>query len=378
MLRTEIFKDIDCQNSTLSQIFGELEKDGGSLSFKSLANWWGNFGLLNSKRLGYNKEIIIIVLFNNNFARAILPLMEVTRFKKQKIKIRNLEFISQTFNGQILDLIHKGDISIEELNFLIKDIYKKLKFDYINLSYLPKDSLLLKIKLNKKDNKSFLHAGKVLIPITDTYDVIRSKTYSKNLRHILNKFNRRISESDSEISSVVIEGSDKIKQYKNEIIKVSLSKLAQEGKHSVYQNENQGNAYFNSIMQMEKPFCALYIENGIVLSYNMGYIENGVVYALDAAYNREYADSQKIGLGILAYDQLVSHFAQQSDFIDMGFGFDDYKFRFSKHIQFTHSLILKGNTFKSIIIEKKLYKNALRQEEFLKVIIQKYETTEIY
>ena len=106
----------------------------------------------------------------------------------------------------------------------------------------------------------------------------------------------------------------------------------------------------------------------------MGFIQDNVVYAIDAAYNRDFGDSQKIGLGILAYDQLVKRFAGEYSELSMGSGIDDYKFRFTKKSDLTYVLLLKGNKFLSILWYWYYNRKLCNNENIIKDLFIKNQT----
>ncbi|MBN1472272.1 MAG: hypothetical protein JW925_10865 [Syntrophaceae bacterium] len=348
-IKITLIDEIEQNKENLKAVWGEFPPEAipAGLSLDHLFDWWERYGRIENHRIGYKKRPIILIIHRGEKLVGILPLMKVERFKNRVLRVATLEFLTQSFGGDYLDMIHNG-MAIEEIARTFKLIKKQFKYDLIHLCYLKENSLLLQAGLGAVG----LHSGKIIIPLDRSYKQIRNEVYSKNLRHVLNKFRRRISESSEKIQSLVIEGGENILKIKDNIKKVSLSKLADLGMHSLYQDTKIGESYFNAIVSQEKPFCSVYLAGDELLSYNIGNVQNGVVCAFDAAYNRCYAESQKIGLGILAYDSLVEKYAEKYRELDMGFGLDDYKFRFSKQVIFTHSLLVKGNTFKAGILFK--------------------------
>lgn len=371
-LSFEVITDLQKDTDKLKTAWNSFDKDliPDVFDLNNIIFWWQRYGHVNNERIGSNKKCLILLIYNNGNIKAILPLMTVQRVKLKAIKITSIEFICQSFNASVLDIIHNG-ISAEEVKQVFLFLKKSIKHDFISLSYLQEDSVLLK----ENTAKVFLHAGKVVIPLEKDYGTIKREVYSKNLRHILNKFNRRIRESGSTIKCEIVEGKDNIKNIKQSIIDVSLSKLVNDGKHSLYQNTEFGNKYFEEIINHEFPFCSVYFDADRLVSYNIGYIKDNIVYALDAAYNRNYADAQKIGLGILAYDKIVEQYAGKNKLLDMGFGLDDYKFRFSKKVEFTNTLLVKGNTIKSPAVYKRVNSKLAADDAGLKQILEKYLLT---
>ena len=368
-LRIVVIDDIDQNRSELISAWAKFDAQNipSGLELDAIVSWMEKYGRIENSRIGYNKQPIIILIYDMDILLGILPLMRVVRYKKGVMKVTTLEFLTQSFSGNYLDIIQRS-MTAEQVAVVFKLIKKKLRYDMLDFSYLKENSLLLAAKVGF----NVLHAGKVLIPLCMDYKKIRAEIYSKNLRHILNKFKRRIRESKEVIRSEIIEGRENIKGIKEAIIQVSLSKLKDQYMHSLYENPILGDLYFDTILKSKKPFCSVYYSGNQLLSYNLGYIMDDVVYAFDAAYNRNYADSQKIGLGILAYDSLVERYAGIYKELDMGFGLDDYKFRFSKKVFFTRSLILKGNTLKAGALYNKLRKKRLQLEKDTFNRIKKY------
>lgn len=351
----DVFEDLQENKPKLIDIWQSfyMKHFYGHLALADIFEWWDKWGYIDNSRLGFNKKSLIIIIYKSGTPAGILPLMKVSRYIKNRFHFTSLEFITQSFTGKYLDII-QYELSWHDIKHAFNLIRKQVNFDIMQLSYLKEDSVLLKAGIGK----FFLHAGKIIIPLTKPYEAIRKEVYSRNLRHIINKFKRRINESNNTITSEIIENKDEIRKLKENIKNVSISKLKESGKHSIYEKKDFGEKYLETILNHEKPFCSVYHVNNKLVSYNIGYIKNKIVYALDAAYDRTYTDSQKIGFGILSYDNLIKYFANQYDFLDMGFGLDDYKFRFSKHLILTRKLLIKGNTLKSLLIYRYLlYKN---------------------
>lgn len=360
--------DIDGSVNELATAWGHFPPEAIPEGFmlEQVFSRWRRYGGVESPRSGFKKSPLILLIYDGENLTAILPLMRVERCKMGVLRVSSLEFLTQTFAGGYLDLIHDR-MPVERVRCAFKLIHRQFRYDLINLCYLKKDSVLLQAGIGK----TCYHSGKVVIPLDMGYERIRSLVYSKNLRHVLNKFHRRIGEAREGIHSEVIEDRKNIIKIQCAIKKVSLSKLNDPGMHSIYQNPMLGETYFDSIVSHEKPFCSVLRAGDELLSYNMGYIMGDVVYAFDAAYNREYAESQKIGLGILTYDNLVRKYAGLYKELDMGFGLDDYKFRFSKRVVFTYSLLMKGNMIKAAI----LYPRALsKQRQCERILKEKAKT----
>ena len=338
-LNIKIYEDINSIDVIWEKII-QKNKNNINLNSNDLILWWKTFKNYNTHQLGYNKKIKILVGYKNKHPVFILPLMLVDRYRKKLFKVTSLEFLTQSFNLSFLDLIHV-DLNNDDINYIFEFIYSNIKYHYIDLCYLPENSILRKkFKKNVTTHSIYMN-----IPVKDSYEDIRKNIYSKNLRHVLNKFNRRIKESDINIEGELLLNYNDIIKYKDKIRLVSLSKNKTKNMHSIYNDKVKGNFIFNYILSKENPFCSIYKCENELLAYNLGYIENEVAYAIEAAYNREFSKSQKIGLGILAYDQIVEKLSVVNQYVNMGTGLDNYKLRFTKKGIFSYSLIIKGNKY---------------------------------
>jgi CelD/BcsL family acetyltransferase involved in cellulose biosynthesis len=346
-IEIELIEDLEKEKKLLAESWSRFDQASipPGLKFERVLGWWRRHGKTDTRRSGFAKMPRVVLIRRDGLLAGILPLMAVQRTKKRLLRLSCLEFLTQSGTGHFLDLIHSG-LNGDEVHAVFELLSGRLRFDLLQLCYLREDSVLLGAGIGTIRP----HSGKVIIPLNADYDSIRKSVYSKNLRHILAKFQRRIGESGDAIRSRVLEGKQAIAGWKDEIKRVSLSKLEDEGMHSVYRDERNGDAYFASIVAAEAPFCSVFFIADRLLAYNMGYVQDGVAYAFDAAYDRKYAEAQKIGLGILAYDRLVEHFAVRCRELDMGFGLDDYKFRFSKKVVSTRMILIRGNTMKGRLL----------------------------
>lgn len=363
-LRIIIYNDL----KNLNSVWYKFEQQGlipDGFQYKELIEWLTFLGNYNDAQLGYNKKQVIVVAYKDQIPALLLPLMLVSRYKK-KIKIVSLEFLSQSFNWAAMDII-SSSLSDLEIKQVFQFIKNKVKYHYINLSYLPQASIIIR---TLREN-IFYHSAFLVVPISISYEKIRKEYYSKNLRHILNKFEKRINNYPMQISKKVLIGKSEILPYKEKIKKVSISKLQSYGMHSVYEDETKGIYFFNKIINTPNVFCSIYELDNELLAYNLGFIKNDVVFAVDAAYNRNFGDSQKIGLGILAYDNIVQKFALDYSKLNMGPGLDDYKFRFTKKSELTYTFFQKGNKILSKFWFKFYYKRIIKNERNIKNILKK-------
>lgn len=363
-MRIEIIDSLN-KISQVEETYFFFEKNKSiplGLKLNHLRRWWEYLGEYNNHKIGINKKLFFFIGYKkNDEPYFILPLMRITQIKKKILKLNKIEFFSQTFGGPVMDIIH-CDLSPEDIIYIFNYIKKNIKSYYIELAYIPENSILI----NSFPDNFYLHSASMYIPLDSDYESIRKNIYSKNLRHVLNKFNRRIAEFPGNIKNKIIQNKEEILAYKDKIMNVSLSKINSKGMHSVYENQKIGEYYFSNLILKSNCFCSIYELNDDLLAYNMGFINKDTVYAIDAAFNRNFSDSQKIGFGILAYDQIVREFAGKFKKLDMGHGIDDYKFRFTKKFIPTYYLLLKGNQFLTLFWYSYTKKQLIKREKNLK------------
>jgi len=117
-------------------------------SYDWLTVWWEVYGHYESDEIGYNKQLLILAIYDGASLKAIFPLVKLNR-NRYGIKISYVEFIGQQWGGTYLDII-ANDICDNEVKFIRNWLYQNVKFDFLCLKYLPEDSALL------KDNKNLI------------------------------------------------------------------------------------------------------------------------------------------------------------------------------------------------------------------------------
>jgi len=339
----------------------------GRADLDSLVRWWGRYGHLRSRRLGLEQEPCVVAIRRNGKLAACLPLQRVRR-RKRFLSYTELVFLSQPMNGSLLDIVHDGlePPEVEEAFSLLR---RAVDYDVLELAYLPGNSIL---------RRTFtatihLHSAFPFIAAGNGYEEVRKYSYSQNLKQVLNKFQRRVRESGGGIEGRMLLDREAICAIRDQIARVSLSKLKSPNMHSLYCDPQIGEKYFESIVERPQPYCSVYATSaGDLLAYNLGFRHGDAVYFLDTAYDREFADAQKIGLGILALDQMVRHFAGSCRVIDLGFGLDDYKFRFTKRAVVTSRLLRPGGGWRSLLVYRLLRQRARNGEARLMAALDKY------
>lgn len=343
-VRTEIIHNIEDFKKLTLETCNELKQNDspGSLYLNRLFDWWAQYGQIDNNRFGSRKKLVFVLFFKKESLAAILPLIYVERTKKMYFRLRSIEFLSQSFNGDYLDILEISPLDASDIIEIFKFIKKEIKHDIQNLSYLPSDSKLV----STFKGNVFYHSEVPFLDISLPYEEIRKKSYSSNLRSNISKFRRKIAElSDQHIIGRVLIGKDQINEYKEKISYVSNSKLLSARMHSIYCTD-LGEKYFNRILSCGIPYCSIYESNKCLLAYILGNIKDDqTVYYLDGAYNRHYQNEKHIGFGILALDQAIHYFSEKYDIFNLGHGKGGYKMQFTNKTIPFHQIVLKGNSF---------------------------------
>jgi hypothetical protein len=343
-VRIEIIGDFKKIKELLIETYNEFNQNDipKGLKLNRLFDWWTQYGHIDNNRFGSQKKPIILLIYKKESLSAIFPLIRVERTKKKYFRFMYVEFLSQSFNGEYLDILEILPLDSNDIINIFNFIKKEIKYDILNLSYLSVDS-----KLVSTFNKNvFYHSEIPILDIDLPYEEIRKKSYSRNLRSNINKFRRKIDElSDQHIIGRVLLGEDQVKEYKEKIKFVSNSKLLSPGMHSIY-TSNIGDQYFNSIINRGIPYCSIYESNGHLLAYILGNVrDDGTVYYLDGAFNRHYRNEKHIGFGILALDQAIRFFSEKHKTYNLGHGKDRYKMQFTKKTIPFYQIFISGNSF---------------------------------
>lgn len=204
-IKLELITELNDSYEKLLHEFNNFNITTLPFKLNKIYEWWHLYGSINNNRIGENKQPIIVLIYKDEKIFGILPLLKTKKKKKYFLQLTTLEFFSQSFCGHFLNIIQE-QMSKEDIQIVLSLLKKQIVFDYINLSYLPNDSLLLKCNIGNE----FYHAGKILIPIDKSYEEIKINSYSKNLKGIINKFRRRISESESIINQMFTEEKSEI------------------------------------------------------------------------------------------------------------------------------------------------------------------------
>jgi len=328
------------------QVFADVEQEWRNFeaaqqtlyltqSYDWLRLWWEIFEQRADQQFGFNKQLLIIMLYKESTLVAIAPLVRLER-KKYGMQFSFIEFLSQQWGSAFMDVIG-GSHDPDSRMYIIAWLYKNIKFDVINLSYLPKGSTTLTIAERK-------HVFKLstcpIIPVVN-YSSFQeyiaancSGHHQHNLRTKANQIRRDGLTYECTQEKVSAENIE-------DIYRVSKSKL-RDGKTSIYLDEDKGEFMLGvfSRFAVEALFIKL---NGRVAAYRLQVYFRDWKICIDAAYDRDF---RPYGVGLLSMQESIKDsFAKQLTVHCEGAGSDDYKLGFTKQAITIYDCMRAGNTF---------------------------------
>ncbi len=312
-------------------------------SYDWIRTWWDCFRNIDSHEFGHNKQLLIILLFRDNTLRAIAPFTRLTR-NNFGVPISYVEFIGQQWGGTYLDIISEN-ITDEEVNIILRWLYNNIRFDFLQLKYIPEESILHSLRGSEMEYLS--GCPEFRLSEFGTYDDYKSDVYSKKLKQNIRTAHNHIKKSGMEYS----ESTEEINpESLDKIIRISGAKLGDE-KNSVYENTMKKD-FLKRIFDRMKSDVMFIRLNGYEAAYRVNVYFNGGKFCLDAAYDRFYKKQQ---VGSLSVDYSIRHSFENKDWIDWhceGTGMDFYKTKFIKTSRCIYTDVCRGKTIKSYLISK--------------------------
>jgi len=343
-----------------------FEADVGNTNITSsylwLRKWWEIFGSINSHTLGFAKRLCILFLYDSDGSLlAIAPFCIVRRKLNRFVSYRAIEFIGQQWAATYLDFI-SSQLTSQEINSMYEWLSSNVQYDVIDIRYIPENSICFR---TEKAEYTGLSACPELTG--SSYEEVRKKYYSRNLKHKLNRIYNKIERDNPEIRFDVAEGISILKQF-DQIESVSVSKEASD-KHSLYRDGNKADFMKGMIESFaDNSKCMFMYYKDSVCAYNLGFYYGNKYFAIDAAYSRNIKELENLSIGNLTYDKLIeSTITSSTSSFCFGAGLDSYKLRFSKEVCRIFNSLEKGKTLKSkSVFSKLLKKNRIVEKEFQK------------
>jgi hypothetical protein len=320
----------------LKEIWTEFEKEVDHINITSsytwLSTWWHSFKDIENNTIGFNKELLIILVYENNKLVAIAPFVKLIR-KKWGVNISFIEFISQQVAGTYIDIICNID-PIKNKQYIINWLKQNIKYDILLLRHIPEHTICF--------DKDFLieysFCPQISLKKSSSFAEFKDSSYSKKLKQ-----NIRTSFNKAKRNDAILEyKSEAITQKNiNEIIRISRSKL-NNNKEWLYGDKTMSGFYKSIFEQMDSNVLFIYLNNENI-AYRANVIYNNTKFCVDASFDR---DSSKYDPGILSVNYNIKDSFDKGLLTHcLGPGVDPYKMKFSKRVVKIYSYIEKGNTF---------------------------------
>lgn len=301
----------------------ELDYTGSfpSNQFNWIYNWFTIFEKVENNVLGFNKKVFIVACFKNDKMVAIVPLIKLHRTYLKCIKIEFLEFLGQQWSNLGNDIIALEDLSDSFASELRIWTRSNIKYHFLFLKYLPKNSILA------KNHKLFNYAGAPYIQVDkhENYEAFAKNVYSRKFREDLRRTLRKIKKDGFEFEICYEEINQASLQ---EIRRIAKSKMV-DGKSFLYGDVEK--TQFHLKMYESFPSHVVFVKfNNQAVAYATSIDWKDERIGIDAAFDRDY---RKYGAGIHCIDTTIqTSFKDQNKKLSFGLGLDKYKFQFTDQI----------------------------------------------
>ena len=317
----------------------ENKYDKKEYNYRSIKYWISIFFKKNNDRLGYNKNLKILVLYKNNSIETILPLMKVTRSIKRYIKYTSLELIGSQFGFNKTNII--GIKNTNNIQLLIDWIKKNISFnilnisnlDYVDLSYL-------------KNMKNYCYSASPIIQLDKFSDYInyQKSKYNSNMRKNLKRRKKMLYNDGGEL---LIKNYNEITEKEFHQIQLVSSSKELEGKHDHLKDESNL-LFLKYMLEKNENKIVLAKLHNEVIGYQIIYLyQNFKIYS-GLSYDRNY---KKYGIGnLLENHDIENTIFSNNYYINMGPGLEDYKKYFATDYKKIFCVIINGKGLMSYFI----------------------------
>lgn len=301
--------------------------------------WWSVFKDINNNIIGFDKQLLIICLYENSKLIAIAPFIKLYR-RKLGLKVNFIEFLGQQWGGNYLDIIGYK-LTEKQINNIFEWLKNNIKYDILFLKYITEDSqTFTKDKLNL-----YSVCPQIKISNYKTFDDYIKKNYSNSLKQNIRTAYNKANKCNDIITTSVETYTDENFQ---EIIQLSKSKLI-DNKKFLYEDNNIRMFMQQIFKTLNSNFVFVNINNKKV-AYRANVFFNNAKFCIDASYDRTF---RKYELGSISVDaNIKDSFNNKIDSHCLGPGLDFYKQKFTKNNIKIYVYSKKGNTIISTLIYK--------------------------
>jgi hypothetical protein len=356
-----IYNDI---NNEIEFLIRNFEQEIKHLNITSsidwIKTWWNVFQGREDNKIGFDKQLYIITVKKQGNLIAILPLIKLKR-KKFGIKVSYLEFLGQQWCATFLDFI-SIKLADNENKLIIGWLYQNVKFDILNLSYIPSYTT----NFNLDDNNIFVISGCPSIDLSeyDDFQSYQNKTYTKRLKQNFRTAFNKMKKNDLDYN-ILIEPMNEGKF--RQIVKLSMSKL-NDGKSCIYLDSGKANFLEELCKRLKHDIVILKINN-IDVAYRLNFYWMNNKFCIDASYNRDYKHFELGSLSV--HESIKDSFTKDIKIHCEGTGIDFYKLKFTKNIIKIYQFIKPGNTLLGkMVYLKMIFSCKQHEKKFLKELAE--------
>jgi len=309
-------------------------------TFEWVSSWWEAFGK--------NKELAVILVFDNNYLIGIMPLA-IYRGNCFEFFARKVEFIGSPFSDYNNFIIKSGR-ETEVLKLFFEAIYKmEGKYDFISLSDLANNTKILNI-LNMclvNQNKSFYgdHQYYPIIDLDSNYNDY-FKNLSKNLKEQIIRRSRKLSKM-GELKLAIAREESEVSNFMNSFSSLYTKKAFARKKNFAFLHNDVMNFYrifSKRILTKGWLHLSVLFLNKTPISIHLGFVYKNRFYWYAPVFNEQF---RSFSPGVVHLNYLIQEcFNQKYDVFDFLRGEEKYKIRWSNNQTSTHSFLISGETIK--------------------------------
>lgn len=290
-------------------------------------------------RFGFNKKILVILVYEDGTLKLIIPLFIVKRFFKKIIPYISIETLTNAFAMPYQRFI--GIAEEKYFNEVKTWISQNFKYDILSFTHLDKNYIK-----TIKSGENIIHGICPIVDLSEFKDYAEyNKVHynSKTRYNIQSRKKKFISAGGALLKKTIHELSD---DEFLQIRKVSATKEL-DHKHDHLSDERVVN-YVKSLLAKYSHSITIARLNEKIVGYQISYFFEKTKFLESLAYDRNF---KSFGIGNLIDDFEISSLDFNSiNKINMGAGTDSYKLSFATKMEELYMHIDYGNRMFSKII----------------------------
>ena len=317
-------------------------------SFDWLRVWWSVFAKREDNRIGYNKQLRILMVRRAGELVAIVPLVRLQR-RKFLVRVTFIEFLGQQWCGLFLDFV-TAEPGPALTQAVLQWLAAHERYDVLHWAYLPEYTRTVDLQ---DSDVSLLSACPIVRAARyEDYAAYAKAMHSKNYRKHIRRIHRALEEGGRTWSFEAMAPAD---QHFDEIEALSKSKQ-KDGKRSVYANADMARFFRLAATTLPSDLEMLQID-GRAAAYRLGFSYGGGLLSFDTSYDRALRDYSP---GHLVRIESLRRFFDEGRyaFHCAGTGIDEHKHNHYDEVIKIYSHIRPGNTLLGRLVARRLQHQA--------------------